>query len=166
MPSLAAAVTFALLCSAGSAHAQRPLPDPLDTPGAVNLAVNQGNIGTTICAPGWTDTVRPPSRFTSALKLLQLSTWIAYAGGPPEAYEEDNLIPLELGGSPTDQRNLWPEPRQPPSGWGSDRKEGLERVLHRLVCDGRLPLAFAQRTIARDWIGAYRQFVLTSQRMR
>ena len=35
-----------------AAYARPPsLPDPFDTPGAVNPAVNQANIGSTICQP-------------------------------------------------------------------------------------------------------------------
>ena len=30
--------------------------------------------------------------------------------GSPSDYQEDHLISLELGGNPTDPRNLWPEP--------------------------------------------------------
>jgi hypothetical protein len=121
--------------------------------------VTQQNIGTTICLPGWARGARPPVEFTSTLKRHQLDAWVAYLGHPRRAYEEDHLIPLSLGGAPADQRNLWPEPRQSPDGWGADRKDELERVLHGLVCAGRLPLALAQRSIARDWTAAYRQFV-------
>jgi hypothetical protein len=146
--------------------AQRSLQNPLDTPGAINPAVTQQNIGGTICLPGWTRTVRPPASVTSALKRRQLGAWVAYSGGPMGDFEEDHLIPLSLGGSPADQRNLWPEPRQPADGWGADRKDELERVLHRLVCAGRLPLPLAQRSIARDWIATYRQFVDGAERVR
>jgi hypothetical protein len=75
-------------------------------------------------------------------------------------------MPLSLGGAPSDQRNLWPEPRRSPDGWGADRKDELERVLHGLVCAGRLPLALAQRAIAWDWIAAYRQFVIGAELAR
>ncbi len=161
-----AAASATLVLGTAPAPARRPLPDPLDTPGAINVAVTQQNIGRTICTPGWTEAVQPPPAFMAALKLRQLGSWVAYAGGPAEAYKEDHLIPLELGGSPTDQRNLWPALRQRADGWGSDRKDGLARVLHRLVCDGSLPLAYAQRTIARNWIAAYRQFVVRPQQVR
>jgi hypothetical protein len=161
-----ACLASVLALGAGAALAQRSIPNPLDTPGAVNPAVTQQNIGETICLPGWARTVRPPREYTSALKRRQLAAWVAYADGPLRAFEEDHLIPLELGGAPTDQRNLWPEPREPADGWGADRKDDLERVLHGLVCAGRLPLALAQRSIARDWIASYRQFVLESERVR
>jgi hypothetical protein len=74
------------------------------------------------------------------------------------SYEEDHLIPLELGGNPTDPKNLWPEPHVAPGDWGSRRKDSLEDLLHRLVCEGRVPLAEAQRAIARNWIAAYQRY--------
>ena len=69
------------------------------------------------------------------------------------------VIPLELGGAPADPRNLWPEPRTSPDGWGADRKDELEFALNQLVCAGRLPLREAQRAMATDWIAAYRRYV-------
>ena len=81
------------------------------------------------------------------------------SGGDPAALEEDHLTPLELGGAAADPPNLWPEPRIAAEGWNAGRKDGSGRVLHRMVCDGRLPLALSQRAIALDWRAAYRQFV-------
>jgi hypothetical protein len=45
------------------------------TPGAINPAVTQGNVASTIRQPGWTRTVRPPEAFTSALQRRQLRSW-------------------------------------------------------------------------------------------
>jgi hypothetical protein len=74
-------------------------------------------------------------------------------------YEEDHLIPLDLGGAPDDARNLWPQPRVSADGWNADLKDELESVLARLVCSGRVPLAEAQQAIATDWIAAFRRYV-------
>jgi hypothetical protein len=153
---------------AGVAAAQSPLPNPAVTPGAVNPAVSESNIATTICRSGWTRTIRPRQAYTNELKHRQLGPGGSYAGGPAKDFEEDHLIPLELGGAPSGADNLWPEPRHPPDGWSSDKKDDLEGVLNRLVCSGRLPLAAAQQAVAHDWTAAYRQFVLAgdvSQRM-
>jgi|GEM_PF-6949745 len=143
----------------GVAAAQSPTPNPLVTPGATNPAVTQSNIARTICHPGWTATVRPPEDYTDALKRRQLRQLQRDAPGRPEDFEEDHLIPLELGGAPWDARNLWPLTRKAADGWNAGRKDGLERVLNRLVCDGKLPLEEAQQAIARDWIGAYHRYV-------
>jgi hypothetical protein len=78
------------------------------TPGVVNPDVTQATIRSTVCRPGWTRTVRPPVSYTNALKARGLRQY--GLRGPPSAFQEDHLISLELGGDPTDARNLWPEP--------------------------------------------------------
>ena len=60
--------------------------------------------------------------------------------GSRSEYQEDHLISLELGGDPTDPRNLWPEPY--PRAAAVDR---IENELNAKVCDGTLTLAEAQR---------------------
>jgi hypothetical protein len=79
-------------------------------------------------------------------------------------YELDYLITPELGGI-ADQRNLWPQPfsRTP---WNAYVKDELERHLHRLVCDGEMDLASAQREIATDWISAYKRHFSTDKPLR
>ena len=114
------------------------LASPTLTPGVLNAAVTQATIGSTICKRGWTSTVRPPTGYTSPLKLRQMA---AYGEtGLPAAYQEDHLISLELGGHPTDPRNLWPEPY--PRAAEVDR---IENDLNAQVCSGALSLAAAQR---------------------
>lgn len=126
-----------------------PLPDPGCTPGALNPAVTQATLGRTICVPGWTRTVRPPSSVTGPEKLASMQ---AYGdAGPARAYEYDHLVSLELGGAPNDRRNLWPEP-----GGSPNPKDRLENRLHSQVCSGRLSLHAAQVEIATDWVRAYR----------
>jgi hypothetical protein len=111
---------------------------PVLTPGVLNAAVTQATIRSTICRHGWTATIRPPTSYTSALKLRQMA---AYGEtGPPSRYQEDHLISLELGGDPTDTRNLWPEPY--PRAAAVDR---IENDLNDQVCSGALSLAEAQR---------------------
>lgn len=73
-------------------------PAPVTVPPAVNPAVTQESIGTTICVPGWTATVRPPAAYTSALKARQIAE--RHLPGTLADYEEDHLVPLELGGAP------------------------------------------------------------------
>lgn len=134
-------------------HARGALPDRHCTPGAVDPHVRQSNIDSTICRSGYTRTVRPPESYTEPLKLAQMAAYGYYAGRRPSAYEEDHLIPLELGGSPRSPRNLWPEAHP-----ASYRKDVLENRLHRAVCDGRMALFHAQDEIARDWVAAEAQF--------
>lgn len=121
------------------------LPDPICTPGAINPEVTAANIGQTICAYGWTRTVRPPESYTEALKRSQMGEYGDTR--PIYDYEEDHLIPLELGGAPSDPHNLWPDP-----GASPNMKDDVENAANRAVCDGRMGLAAAQRQIATDWV--------------
>ena len=108
------------------------------TPGVLNATVTQATIAMTICRRGWTRTIRPPTSYTTDLKLRQLLRYGLH--GPPSAFQEDHLISLELGGNPTDPRNLWPEPY--PRAAAVDR---IENELNHQVCTGSLTLAEAQR---------------------
>ena len=150
--SLGVAAWLVLVGDAGS------LPDPRLTPGAINPAVTEETMDVTICIRGWTRTIRPPADYTEALKRRQIREY-GYGDRRLRSYEEDHLIPLDVGGSPDDPRNLWPEPRQAADGWNADRKDPLEAVLVRLVCEGRVPLRDAQRAMATNWIEAYRSYV-------
>jgi hypothetical protein len=137
----------------------------------VNPDVTQDNIQQTICAPHWTATVRPPASYTNHLKQWQLAA--AHASDQnPAHYEEDHLIPLELGGYPCDPRNLWPERWGTPSYpltrlgpfpaflVGAKTKDKVENALHDEVCHGTLTLREAQYIIATDWFRYYREKVL------
>jgi hypothetical protein len=108
------------------------------TPGVVNPAVTQATIHRTICVHGWTRTVRPPVSYTNDLKVRQLAEYGLH--GPLSHYQEDHLISLELGGNPTDPRNLWPEPY--PRAAAVDK---TENELNAAVCSGKLSLADAQQ---------------------
>jgi hypothetical protein len=52
------------------------------------------------------------------------------------------LIPVSLGGSPRDVRNLWPEDRA-----RATTEDRLEARLKGLVCTGALALTAAQSAI-------------------
>jgi hypothetical protein len=70
-------------------------------------------------------------------------------------YEEDHLIPLELGGDGYAAGNLWPEPY---AGTGARVKDQVENALHRLVCARQLGLRQAQLAVAHNWYAAYLQY--------
>lgn len=107
----------------------------------LNPAVTRATVKRTVCVPGWADTQRPDTSYTTALKRRQL---------PPGArlgdYEEDHLIPLSLGGAPRETRNLrpvpWPE---------AHRKNRDELRAHRDLCAGRTTLAAARARMYADW---------------
>ena len=111
--------------------------DVTRTPGVLNPDVTQATVDPTICRHGWTKTIRPPTSYTNDLKRKQMREY--GVGGALDDYQEDHLISLELGGHPTDPRNLWPEPY--PRAADVDREENR---LNSLVCSGRLSLVDAQ----------------------
>jgi hypothetical protein len=84
--------------------------------------------------------VRPPASYTNALKVEQMPLY--ELGGPLSLYEEDHLIPLELGGAPRNPKDLWPEPRAQ-----AKRSDPLETSLKRQVCRGFMRLATARASI-------------------
>ena len=146
--------------SASYAGNQSPvLPDAKSTPGALNPLVTQANIASTICTIGYTKTIRPPASYTTKLKRLQLSTapYSRYGSTDTRLFEEDHLISLELGGSPTSVKNLWPEPWSAPTG--ARTKDTLENKLHLLVCTHQISLHEAQVAIATNWYLAYQKYV-------
>ena len=96
--------------------------------------------------------MRPPSSFTTTLKREQIAQY-GYADTRLGDYEEDHLIPLELGGDGYAPGNLWPEPYAGTAG--ARVKDKVENALHRLVCDGQLGLRAAQNAIATNWYAAY-----------
>lgn len=133
------------------------LPDAVATPGAINPAVTQANIATTICVSGWTKTIRPPASYTNKLKVSQLAAGAYASPQEPRTFEEDHLVSLEIGGHPTDPRNLWPQEWNGP--YGAHAKDRLENFLHRAVCAGRMTLAEAQAAVSSNWIAAYQHYI-------
>jgi len=138
---VATAIAFAVVAFVLALMQRAGVPavvaDPARTPGVLNPDVTQATIATTICVRGWTRSIRPPTDYTTALKLRQMR---AYGEtGPPSAFQEDHLISLELGGHPTDPRNLWPEPYP-----RAAQVDGIENDLNAQVCGGSLTLAQAQ----------------------
>jgi hypothetical protein len=118
-------------------HARGLLPDPACTPGAVSSAATV----TRVCTPGYSSRVRDvPQRVK---ERVYAAYGVAVHSG--DTYEVDHLVPLEVGGSNA-QANLWPEPSP-----GFHAKDVLENSFHDQVCAGTLPLALAERRIAKRW---------------
>jgi len=124
----------------------RVLPDPTCTPGALNPAVTQATIRTTICVRGWTATIRPPLSWTEPIKRRLMRSYGYPAGTSLRTVELDHLTPLELGGAPAVVADLWPEP-----GASPNLKDTVESTARARVCSGRMTLVDAQTRIATDW---------------
>ncbi len=154
---VAALALFATALPAGAAR-NPGLPNARLTPGATNPAVRQTTIHSTICVAGYSSSIRPSESYTERLKFSQLDGGYNLRGDTRAShYEEDHLIPLEVGGSATSVKNLWPEPRY--VTWGAAKKDALENRLHALVCSGVVPLVTAQRVFATNWIAGYQRYV-------
>jgi hypothetical protein len=111
-------------------------------------------VGQTVCTRGYTATVRPPAALTERIKREQMAAY-GLTGQRLADYELDHLIPLELGGAPSDAANLWPQP------WAGDHnaheKDAVEDFLRQRVCRGSTALLDAQRQIATNWVAVYQQ---------
>jgi hypothetical protein len=145
--SAGAGTAQAATCS----HASLPLPDSGCTPGSYNPNVTQSTIHSTICVSGWTATVRPPTSYTNPLKAQGIIDY-GYSDTSMSDYEEDHLVPLELGGAPRDPGNLWPEPH-----YGTKTaytKDGTETKLKNAVCAGTITLSAARSAIRTNWTTA------------
>ena len=132
-----------------SCHSINGLPDPACTPGATNPNVTQADIQSTICVAGYTATIRPNESYTENLKKQSIKLY-GYSDTYLSDYEEDHLIPLEVGGSPTSVQNLWAEPHY--SQYNSYVKDQLEDYLNAQVCSGKMSLAEAQQEVATNWV--------------
>ena len=130
-------IAIAIVQPRGSSSKGPYAADIMRTPGVLNADVTQATIGTTICKHGWTKTIRPPTSYTNDLKRKQIREY--GVGGALSDYQEDHLVSLELGGHPTDARNLWPEPYPRAS-----EVDSIENELNAKVCSGRLSLEQAQ----------------------
>jgi hypothetical protein len=118
--------------------------------------VTQATIKQTICVPRWTDTVRPPTSYTTPLKLKLLQDHDLPAADASK-YELDHFVPLALGGNPRSPDNLWLQPWE--GEWGAETKDRLEVKLKNLVCAGKLTLDQARTAIRTNWIEAFKKFV-------
>ena len=138
-------------------HAPPRLRSPfVEPPGVINKEVTQANVSSTICVPGWTATVRPPTSYTQELKR----TMLRRAGADPNTaivYELDHLIPLALGGHPRSEDNLWLQKWD--GQWNAKIKDRLERKLQLMVCAGSISLHAARTAIRHDWHAAYGKYV-------
>lgn len=129
-----------------------PLPDPRYTPGLTR----QASLAE-LCVMDREEVVRtvPPQ--------IQQQVFQEYGirEDAASSFEIDYLITPGLGGS-DDLKNLWPEPHAD-TPWNSYVKDQLEDRLHRMVCEGKIPLEQAQRDIAHNWISAYKEYYRTDQ---
>jgi hypothetical protein len=111
----------------------------------LNPAVTQATIKSTICAPGWTATIRPSVAYTNKIKKAMMVhqgiSWDKHA-----SYVLDHSEALELGGAPKDRANFLLQ-----TSADSTAKNLFENKYHKLVCAGKLTLAQGQACFMKDW---------------
>lgn len=151
------AVVNDISLSAGQCHIKtvdaangKYLPDAACTPGAIDPAVTQDNIESTICKSGYTETIRPSASNTNTYKKLSLSE---YGVKSSSTVEYDHLISLQLGGTNA-VSNLWVEPNKASATGTTNPKDTVETKLKVAVCNHTVTLAKAQQAIATDWTTA------------
>jgi hypothetical protein len=135
------------------------LPDPKLTPGATDPEVIQAHIQESICKQkpiSWTQAHLPPASYLEDLAKQQIPQY-GYTDTNLKHYHEDHLIPLSVGGHPTDPKNIWPQLLI--AKWSARRKDYLEEVIHRKVCNGEMTLQEAQDLFRTNWIDAYKKYV-------
>jgi Bacterial SH3 domain len=158
-------------------------PDPVRTPGLANPDVTQDNITDNICSLNWsTKSIRPPSSYTTKLKLKQMGEYGDTVADPGAkcmlnsnnraCYEEDHLISLQNGGNPTAPDNLWPEPYNTKIDGvvvGARQKDKVENFIHDEICfdipnhkkNSNIPahisitLQRGQEILATEWYACY-----------
>ena len=155
---LAPMIALALIASTAQAV---DLPNPSLTPGATDPEVTEPNIKESICKVThftWTEGHMPPASFLASIAKDEIKQY-GYTDDNAKHYQMDHLIPLSLGGNPTDPKNIWPQELLPKSKWSARRKDYLEEVLHDKVCKGELTLKDAQDQIKANWIEAYKKHI-------
>jgi hypothetical protein len=134
-------------------------------PGALNPAVTQDSIQETICMKGWSASVRPNVAFTERIKRQLLRQ--QYPMASLREFELDHRVPIEDGGCPDCETNLWLQPRRDPHQHkcipdemlDAACKDVLERLVHRRICSGEMSLRDGQQVFLGDWQQAYHQLV-------
>lgn len=130
------------------AQADSGLLDRVLTPGAINPNVTQSNLKQTVCVAGYSAIIRPSTNYTNKLKLKQLKQ-AKYIDKDSRHYEFDHQVPISIGGHPTDERNLWAEPRF--GLFNASDKDIVESGVHRDLCKGKTTLSQAQDVFLGDW---------------
>ena len=132
--------THVVLC-----QVEEYLPDKDCTPGDIFPEATTEHI----CTSGYAQSVRSVSQ----KKKKKVYEMYGILKRSPGQYEIDHLVPLSLGGS-NDIKNLWPQ--EVYIEFGTNEKDTISRQLRKLVCDGKMPLGEAQKSIAANWKEALR----------
>jgi hypothetical protein len=147
---LGASIPLRPVTKTAGCHVRGPLPDRGCSPGTRYRLVTKKQV----CVPGYSKRVRnvPESRKDAVYRAYKIKRHFNGRNG-----EVDHLVSLELGGTNA-TANLFPEAASPRPA--SHEKDRLENRLHDLVCSGEVTLRRAQEMIAKNWVKAYKVYVL------
>ena len=121
-------------------------PSPACAPGATD-AQAAAHPQQTICLRRHASSVIPSERDAERIKLALLDRY--QATEPSASYVLDQLVAIEDAGSPTDRRNMWPQPIAQ-----AKQKDAIEDYLHREICAGKVTVQQAARVLEGDWLAA------------
>jgi hypothetical protein len=108
-----------------------------------------------VSVAGFIKTIRPSPSYTARLKQKQMRE--LNLPGTAHDYHEDHLVPLCVGGHPSDEHNLWPEPVD--GKWNAAVKDQLESSVCRQVCRGDITLEQGRAIFfAPDWTREYERY--------
>lgn len=145
---------FALIAASGAPD----LPNARLTPGAIGTTSTAEICGRWVIDQNGQAILQQPGQHYAGERTLSYSrahrVWHDKAGtlakyGIPYSegrrYEDDDLVPVCLGGDNADPSNHWPQP------WAQARqKDHLEAAACRRVCEGKEKLTDAQRYFLSD----------------
>jgi len=115
-------------------------------PGALDPAVF-GHTARTVCNPTWVASANRALLAPATRERLVIEYQLP---GPVTAYVVAHVVPIADGGSPTNPRNLYVLPL---NGWGGERTQAVVAgELHNRICEHRLTVAQAARTLEGDWL--------------
>jgi hypothetical protein len=135
------------------------LPISSVTTGAINNAVHQTNIQSTICNVGWRQKNLPSEALLNATMKKQIQqSYSIYKTAKLSTLSENLLIPVELGGNATSVANMWPLTKT--GEFGAVVKNSFGQYLNKLVCGNKVSLAEAQFAMATNWYAAYQKYFL------
>lgn len=123
---------------------QLTIPNPTVTPGVLRpLTIQQ------ICLVPWgKDDRKVTERMKQQVAKMYHIKWADHG-----KFEFDHRYPRSEGGADVIW-NLWPQP------WAEAyKKDRLEILLHKMVCNGQLSLRDAQLAFKGDWRVAYKRYI-------
>jgi hypothetical protein len=145
--NLIGGIALALVsCSAIADDDARWLPNKALTPGAITETH-----ATAVCMRGYARAHR--------MWRDKAGTLAKYGITPDQAFlfEDDDLVPVCLGGNNASPLNHWPQPLS--GDWGAGRKDVLEQRVCSEICLTRNDalLARYQAAFTKNWVALYRQ---------